>query len=63
MTTSLMLELLVALIFVFLEACLNEPLLMVVRFRSVGISIPISFLILLIRSSRASFSGSQYRGE
>ena len=58
-----MFELRVALTFAFCLACLNEPLLMVVRLGSEGTSTPISFFISLIRSSLASFSGSQYLGE
>jgi hypothetical protein len=49
MTTSLMFELRVALTLVFRLACLNEPLLMVLRLGSFGTSIPISCLIRLIR--------------
>lgn len=63
MIRSLMFELRVAFTFVFLDACLNEPLLMVDRLGSEGMSIPISCLILLTLSSRSSFSGSQYLGE
>jgi len=58
-TRSLMLELRVAFTFVLREACLNDPLVIVVRVGSEGTSIPISCLILLIRSSLSSFSGSQ----
>ncbi len=63
MIRSLMLELLPAFTFVFRLACLNEPLVMVVRLGAEGMSIPISCLIFLALSSLFSFSGSQYRGE
>ena len=63
MITSLIFELRVALTFVFWLACLNDPLLMVVRLGSDGTLIPISCLICLIRFSLSSFSGSQYLGE
>lgn len=62
MIRSLMLDPLVALTFAFRDACLKDPLRMVDLLGSLGTSIPISCLILLIRSSLSSFSGSQYRG-
>ena len=61
-TTSLRLLLLVALSFVC-RTCLKEPLLMVVLFRTLETSIPISFLICRTLSSNSSFSGSCHHKE
>jgi len=57
------LERLLARILVLLLKCLNDPHVMVVLTASFPVAIPISCLILLIRSSLSSFSGSQYLGE